>query len=172
MDLIRSARDEIACQEEGRGNEDFEGVEANDRCDGGESASAWHLVVHARLMILLAGPALRFFHLCVSRSGFDGSRISRQSSALPSPARSAAYDIERMNPPGEAVPPRRRPSKRNRRYRVSARRRRQFDRPDAVPCRQACPGTEERLYARHGAWEGAAQLPISTPARPDTRAHC
>ena len=70
MDLIRTARDEIACQEEGRGNEDFEGVEANDRCDGGESASAWHLAVHARLMILLVpvGNLIRLANEAESRN--------------------------------------------------------------------------------------------------------
>jgi hypothetical protein len=51
MDLIRSSRDEIACQEEGRSGEDFESVEANDWCHLGKSAPAWYLTVHARLML-------------------------------------------------------------------------------------------------------------------------
>ena len=51
MDLIRSSRDEIACQEEGRSGEDFESVEANDRCDSGQSAPTWYFAVYASLML-------------------------------------------------------------------------------------------------------------------------
>jgi hypothetical protein len=51
MDLIRPARDEIACEEKSRRSEDFESFEANDRCDNGQSAPARYFAVHAELML-------------------------------------------------------------------------------------------------------------------------
>src|ERR1700722_19243859 len=53
--LIRTARDEITCQEKGRRSEDLESVEANDWCDNGQSSPVRYLAVHARLM-LSTGP--------------------------------------------------------------------------------------------------------------------
>jgi hypothetical protein len=87
MDLNRTARDEIACEETGRRSENFESAEANDWCDYGQSAPAWYLAVHASLM-LPTGPRNESFIL--SRSGFDGSDVSPRQAILTTSSRCAA----------------------------------------------------------------------------------
>jgi hypothetical protein len=81
MDLIRAARDEIACEEESRRSENFKSFEANDRRDSGKSAPTWYLAVYASLMLML--PPGRGTNLSSSHRGPASMDLIRVISLSP-----------------------------------------------------------------------------------------